>query len=110
MNFITGKHLPRRTFLRGMGASVALPFLDAMVPAGKSGALAGTEKTRLVAMEVAHGAAGSSDWGKSQYLWAPQDLGRHPDLSTSALSVLESHRDYLTIISNTDVVMAEAFK
>ena len=35
MSFITGKHLPRRTFLRGVGATVALPFLDAMVPAGR---------------------------------------------------------------------------
>ena len=30
---ITKKHLPRRTFLRGLGASVALPLLDSMVPA-----------------------------------------------------------------------------
>ncbi|GIS79107.1 MAG: hypothetical protein CM1200mP14_06730 [Gammaproteobacteria bacterium] len=37
MHFITGKHIERRTFLRGMGASVALPFLDAMVPAGEAG-------------------------------------------------------------------------
>ena len=35
MNFITGKHLPRRTFLRGVGSTVALPMLDAMVPAGR---------------------------------------------------------------------------
>ena len=33
MSFITGKHVPRRTMLRGLGATVALPFLDAMVPA-----------------------------------------------------------------------------
>ena len=34
MHFITGKQMPRRTFLRGaMGATVALPFLDAMVAA-----------------------------------------------------------------------------
>ena len=31
--FITGKSIPRRTFLRGVGATVALPFLDAMAPA-----------------------------------------------------------------------------
>ena len=37
MEFITGKHLPRRTFLRGMGAAVALPMLDAMEPAGSRG-------------------------------------------------------------------------
>ena len=35
MAFISGKHIPRRTFLRGMGATVALPFLDAMIPAGR---------------------------------------------------------------------------
>ena len=31
--FITKKHLPRRTFLRGMGATLALPLLDSMIPA-----------------------------------------------------------------------------
>ena len=40
MRFITGKHIPRRTFLRGVGATVALPFLDAMVPAGGRAPLA----------------------------------------------------------------------
>ena len=35
MEFITGKHIPRRTFIHGVGATVALPFLDAMVPAGR---------------------------------------------------------------------------
>ena len=34
MHFITGKHLPRRTFLKAAGATVALPFLESMVPAG----------------------------------------------------------------------------
>ena len=33
MSFITKKALPRRTFLRGMGAAVALPLLDSMIPA-----------------------------------------------------------------------------
>jgi hypothetical protein len=108
MNFITGKHLPRRTFLRGMGATVALPFMDAMVPAGR--AWAADEKTRLIAVEIAHGAAGSNDWGATQYLWAPKELGRNFDLSTSALKAIEGYRDYMTIVSNTDVVMAEAFK
>ena len=32
MQFITGKHMERRTFIRGMGASIALPWLDAMAP------------------------------------------------------------------------------
>ena len=34
MSYLTGKHMHRRTFLRGMGVTAALPFLDAMVPAG----------------------------------------------------------------------------
>ena len=33
MNFITRRHIPRRSFLKGAGAAIALPFLDAMVPA-----------------------------------------------------------------------------
>ena len=65
MRFITGKHIARRTFLRGTGAAVALPFLDAMVPAGRkwSEALAALDKTRLVAIEMVHGAAGSRTTG-----------------------------------------------
>ena len=60
MEFITQRHIPRRTFLRGAGATVALPFLDAMVPAGRmwSGRAAAADPTRLIAIEMVHGAAG----------------------------------------------------
>ena len=34
--FVAGRHIPRRTFLRGAGATLALPLLDSMVPAGKA--------------------------------------------------------------------------
>ena len=112
MDFITGKHLPRRTFLRGMGATVALPFLDAMVPAGRTWSRYRevVDPTRLVAIEMVHGAAGSNDWGASQNLWAPSAVGSDFDLTPSALSPLDPYRDYLTIISNTDVRMAEAYQ
>jgi Protein of unknown function (DUF1552) len=115
MEFIAGKYLERRTFLRGMGASVALPFLDAMVPAGRlrgSSALSddAADPTRLVAIELVHGSAGSNEWGASQNLWAPAAVGRDYDLSPGALQPLDEWRDYLTIISNTDVRMAEAFE
>ena len=112
MQFITGRHIPRRTFLRGMGATVALPFLDGMVPAGRgaSKVLAQSSPTRLVAMEFVHGAAGCNEWGATQNLWAPAATGRDFDLSPSALLPLEPYRDYLTIVSNTDVRMAEAFE
>ena len=108
MPFITGKHLPRRTFLRGMGATVALPFLDAMVPAGRRW-VPPSDPTRLIAIEICHGMAGANNWGATQYLWSPEKVGRDFDLSPSALSPLERYRDYLTIISNTDCQMAEAF-
>lgn len=113
MDFITGKRMQRRTFLRGMGASVAVPFLDAMVPAGRlRGARAVDEAnpTRLVAIELVHGSAGSNEWGATQNLWAPAEVGRNFDLTPSALLPLDPWREYLTIISNTDVRMAEAFE
>ena len=70
MEFITGKHISRRTVLRGLGATVALPFLDAMVPArqlwGKTQAM--IDRTRLVCIEMVHGAAGSNEWGAAQNL------------------------------------------
>lgn len=111
MEFITGRHLPRRTFLKGMGATVALPFLDAMMPAGSGWSVAAQEldKTRLVAIELVHGCAGSNEWGATQHLWAPAEVGRGFDLSPSSLSPLDPWRQYLTIISNTDCRMAEAF-
>ena len=64
MKFITGKQIGRRTFLRGVGSTVALPFLDAMVPAGRvlSGSSALSDPTRLIAIEIVHGAAGSNEW------------------------------------------------
>lgn len=112
MRLITGKHLPRRTFLRGVGATVALPFLDAFVPAGKGwtrGQMhAMPDQTRLVCIEIVHGAAGSTEYGASKNLWAPAAVGRDFDLSPSAMSPLESFREHLTIVSNTDVRTAEA--
>jgi hypothetical protein len=81
------------------------------VPAGRlSGVAADAVPTRLVAIEMVHGAAGSNEWGASQNLWSPAEVGRNFDLSPSALQPLDAWRDHLTIISNTDVRMAEAFQ
>jgi len=113
MTFVTGKHLPRRTVLRGMGVTLALPFLDAFVPAGRpwrrvAAAQSLDDPTRLVCIENVHGAAGSTEYGASQHLWSPAATGRDFDLTPSALSPLEPYRDVLTIISDTDVAPAEA--
>ena len=113
MNFITGKHISRRTLLKGVGASIGLPLLDAMVPAGRlwasTEAARLADKTRLVCIEQVHGAAGCNDWGATQNLWSPAQVGRDFDLSTSSLKPLEAFRDHLTIISDTDCRMADAF-
>ena len=106
MNFITNKSLDRRTVLKGMGAAIALPFLDAMAPAR---AMAAPGKIHLIAMEMVHGAAGSTAFGLKQNLWAPAATGSAFDLSPTAMAPLEPWREYITIVSNTDVRNAEAF-
>src|SRR5215510_12045542 len=111
MQILSGKPLPRRSFLRGIGATVALPFLDAMVPAGLFGTLARAkapaDRTRLVAIEMVHGAAGCNELGARMNLWSPAGLGREFDLAPTAVKSLESYRDYLTSISTTPARAAE---
>ena len=112
MSFITGRHLARRTFLRGAGASVALPLLDAMIPAGRPWSdPAQTRFTRLVCVEESMGCAGGNDWGDAQNLFAPATAGRDFEIGPqSQLKPLEDYRDHLTIVSNTDVRMAEPYR
>ena len=107
--FITKTHVSRRTALRGLGATIALPFLDAMIPARTAFAKTGLGKVRLSAIEMVHGSAGSTAIGIEKNLWSPAKVGTGFDLSPSVLSPLDPYRDYLTIISNTDVKNAEAF-
>jgi hypothetical protein len=44
---LTNKHIPRRLVLKGLGATVALPLLEAMIPARAAAAAASTRKLRL---------------------------------------------------------------
>ena len=107
---ITKRHLSRRTVLKGIGATAALPLLEAMIPAATAQAkTAAAGKVRLAAIEMVHGAAGSSTFGLKANLWSPAATGRNFDLTPSALQPLESVRQHITIVSNTDLRMAEAF-
>ncbi len=109
--FLTRRHISRRDVLRGMGATIALPFLDAMVPSRTLLAkTAAAGRTRLSCIEMVHGAAGSTAFGLSKNMWSPAAVGREFDLTPSSMSPLEPFRDYLTIVSNTDVRNAEAFE
>jgi hypothetical protein len=109
MHFLTGKPLARRTFVRGLGATFALPYLDAMVPVGLGGLRkAKGDATRFVAIEMVHGAAGCNELGAKLNLWSPAETGSKFDLGPTALKSLDAYREYMTIISNTDVRQAEA--
>jgi hypothetical protein len=67
-------------------------------------------RTRLVCIEEVHGLPGCNKWGAEQFLFAPSTAGRGYELlPDNALKPLEAWRDQLTIVSNTDVRMAEAF-
>jgi hypothetical protein len=94
-----------------MGATVALPFLDAMVPAGR--VFAKTRGDRAYPAGLHRRGAWArrlQQPGRRSILFAPEQVGPNFTLvPDNPLSTLEAYRDYLTIISNTDVRMAEAF-
>ncbi|MGP0076647.1 MAG: DUF1552 domain-containing protein [Bryobacteraceae bacterium] len=107
--FIAKKRLSRRTLLRGMGASLALPLLDSMVPAQTPlRQTAASPRSRLACIEMVHGAAGSAGDGDRNHYWSPQQDGSDFDFSYS-LESLAPFREYITIISGTDARQAEAF-
>src|SRR6202162_3670565 len=107
--YITKKHLSRRTVLRGMGVSLALPLLDSMVPAQTPlSKTAAAPKARLACIEMVHGAAGSTGEGTNKHYWAPEKTGRDFEWSQS-LEPLAPYRDYITIVSNTDLHPATAW-
>jgi hypothetical protein len=85
--FLTGTQLSRRAVLKGVGATIALPFLDAMAPAGR-GLRAAERKIRLMCVEMVHGSAGSSLIGARKNLWAPAEVGRDFDLTPTSLRSL----------------------
>jgi hypothetical protein len=90
--YLTKKRLSRRTFLRGAGVTLALPFLDSMVGAQtllKKGAA--SPKTRFGCIYVPHGATMSK--------WTPAGEGRGFPFSES-LSPLEKYRDHTCVVSN----------
>ena len=94
-----------------MGATVALPMLESMVPAltPQRTTAAGKPAVRLACLEMVHGSAGATKFGLEKNLWSPARGGHDFDLAPTSLASLEPYRNYLTIVSNTDCRMAEAF-
>ncbi|HUF68912.1 MAG TPA: DUF1552 domain-containing protein [Longimicrobiales bacterium] len=92
---ITKKALPRRTFLRGMGATVALPLLDAMIPSMT--ALAGTAADPVRRLGFVY-----MPMGCDIARWTPPGEGRLVELSP-ALESLRPVMDHLTVITNLEL-------
>ena len=92
---IAKKALPRRTFLRGIGASLALPLLDAMVPSMT--ALAATPANPVRRLGFVY-----IPMGANIARWTPQGTGRITELSPT-LNSLTPFLDQLTVISNLEL-------
>ena len=87
--------LPRRTFLRGIGATLSLPFLDAMVPVlSAQSSSAATPPRRLGIFYI--------PMGMNAAAWMPPEVGRITELS-STLAPLAPHLDKVTIVSNLEL-------
>ncbi|MES2148654.1 MAG: DUF1552 domain-containing protein [Pseudomonadota bacterium] len=66
------------------------------------GQMAGPPKSRFIAIEMVHGAAGSTAFGRENNLWSPAREGANFEF-TPTLKSLEPFREYITVISNTDL-------
>ena len=89
--FLFKKHLSRRQVLKGAGATIALPLLDAMVPAGTALAqTAAAQGPRLGFVYFPHGALEEE--------WTPKKVGRDFDFQY-ILKPLEPYREYVTVVS-----------
>jgi Protein of unknown function (DUF1552) len=97
VSFVTRKHLPRRTFLRGAGITLSLPLLESMVPALTALAqTAATPRLRLGFCFMPHGAVMAN--------WTPATEGA---LQLSPiLAPLEAYKDQVVVVSNLAHAMA----
>jgi hypothetical protein len=90
--YIAKKHIPRRTFLRTAGCTLALPLLDAMVPASSAlAATAAAPKPRFVGIFFPHGMAPG--------YWEPGAEGALPVKLPHILESLEKVKDQTTVLS-----------
>ena len=96
--FITNKHLPRQTFLRGVGAALALPLLDSMVPASRGAA---KPTMRLGIFYIPNGVIVGD--------WTPKTEGADYELS-SILQPLAPLRDRVLVLSGLNCEPAKAIK
>ncbi len=106
--YITRKHLSRRTVLKGAGVSVALPLLDAMVPAATAlGQTAAAPKLRTGFFYIPHGAIMyNTAHGPAMDRWTSSGAGADFRLSP-ILAPLEPYKDYVTSFANLENAASE---
>jgi len=99
--FLTRKHLSRRTLLKGAGLSVALPLLDAMIPAATAlSQTAAARKLRAGFFYLPHGAImDNTSHGAQMDRWTPTGTGASFQLNAITRS-LEPYKKYVTLIGN----------
>jgi hypothetical protein len=99
--FLTKRHLSRRTVLKGAGVTLALPLLDAMIPAATAWAqTAAAPKLRMGFFYIPHGAImGNTSHGPDWDRWTPRGSGADFTLSP-ILAPLEPHKRYVTSFGN----------
>ncbi len=105
--FITQKFLPRRTVLRGMGATLALPLLDAMVPALSAASKTAAQPVRRAGFIYIPNGAVIDEAAHGFDAWSPTGEGSNFEFST-ILKPLESLRDRLVVLSGLDHPMARS--
>jgi hypothetical protein len=96
---ITRNPIGRRTLLRGLGASVALPLLESMMPSAKAAEAAAAARKRLQVLYLPNGMVMQN--------WKPVEMGENYVMSTT-LKPLEPFRDRFMVIKGLDHAMAEA--
>ncbi len=95
-SFLTRQALPRRTFLRGVGTALALPLLDAMVPAAVAASRTPARPTRRLGYVF-------MPMGCDQSRWTPRGTDGTLATLSPILESLAPHRDHLTVLSNLEL-------
>src|SRR5207245_2318741 len=98
--------LPRRTFLRGLGATLALPLLDSMAPRVSAAATA-APPVRLGYVYTPNGIIGACDKSPRPFMWTPKTVGANVEFGPT-MKALEPYRDQLNVLSGLAQVNGRA--
>jgi hypothetical protein len=100
MNYITGKHLSRRTLFKGVGTTLALPLLESMVPALRAAKeTAAQPAVRMAFVYVPNGIIPAA--------WTPKTVGANFEFNRT-MKPIEAYRDHITVLTGLAQVNGRA--